>query len=91
MLILTDSGGLQEEAPSFGKPVLVIRDTTERQESIEAGTSLLIGSDSDKIATTANDLLNNHKRYEKMSNTNNPYGDGKASMKILDICTNWLK
>ena len=91
MLILTDSGGLQEEAPSFGKPVLVLRDTTERQESIEAGTSLLIGSDSDKIATIANDLLNNHKRYEKMSEINNPYGDGKASMKILDICTNWLK
>ena len=82
-LIITDSGGIQEEAPSLGKPVLVMRDTTERPEAISAGTVILVGTNEDLISSKANDLLNDNKMYEKMSILHNPYGDGKASEKIV--------
>lgn len=85
-LILTDSGGVQEEAPSLGKPVLVMRDTTERPEAMEAGTVLLVGTDQDKIVSTVNDLLDAGV-YSKMANAHNPYGDGLASKRILEFLT----
>lgn len=81
-LILTDSGGIQEEAPSLGKPVLVMRDTTERPEAIEAGTVKLVGSDKQKIVSEVCDLLENTDKYKLMSQAHNPYGDGKACEKI---------
>lgn len=83
-LILTDSGGIQEEAPSLGKPVLVLRNTTERPEGIEAGTLKLVGTDEDIIVDETNKLLNNIDEYNKMSKASNPYGDGTASMQIVD-------
>ena len=83
-LILSDSGGIQEEAPSLGKPVLVLRDTTERPEGIEAGTLKLVGTDEDTIYEMANLLLNNKEEYEKMAQAKNPYGDGHASERIAD-------
>ncbi|MDG3581292.1 non-hydrolyzing UDP-N-acetylglucosamine 2-epimerase [Galbibacter pacificus] len=83
-LIITDSGGVQEEAPSLGKPVLVMRDTTERPEAVEAGTVLLVGTDSDKIIKEATSLLKNEELYNKMSNLHNPYGDGRACKRIVD-------
>lgn len=82
-MILTDSGGVQEEAPSLGKPVLVLRDTTERPEAIKAGTVKLVGTDKSKIVSTANRLLNNITEYNDMANAVNPYGDGKASERIV--------
>lgn len=84
-LILTDSGGIQEEAPSLGKPVLVMRDTTERPEGIEAGTLKLVGTEEDNIYHYFSLLLNNKEEYDKMSKANNPYGDGCASKRIADI------
>lgn len=84
-LILTDSGGIQEEAPSLGKPVLVMRDTTERPEGIEAGTLKLVGTDEEVIYQNFKQLLENEEAYAKMSNASNPYGDGKASQRIADI------
>lgn len=84
-LILTDSGGIQEEAPSLGKPVLVMRDTTERPEGIEAGTLKLVGTQEETIYKEFQLLLNNKKEYEKMSYASNPYGDGLASKRIADI------
>ena len=83
-LILTDSGGIQEEAPSLGKPVLVLRDTTERPEGIKAGTLKLVGTDEETIYNETKKLLTNQKEYEKMSRASNPYGDGQASEKIVD-------
>lgn len=83
-LILTDSGGLQEEAPSLGKPVLVLRDTTERPEGIDAGTLKLVGTDTDKIYEETKKLLTNKEEYNKMANASNPYGDGNASKYIVD-------
>jgi UDP-N-acetylglucosamine 2-epimerase (non-hydrolysing) len=83
-LILTDSGGVQEEAPSLGKPVLLLRDTTERPEALEAGTVLKVGSDTELIYKEAMTLLQDKKAYEAMSVKSNPYGDGKASERILD-------
>ncbi|MBT5550879.1 MAG: UDP-N-acetylglucosamine 2-epimerase (non-hydrolyzing) [Nitrospina sp.] len=82
-LILTDSGGVQEEAPSLGKPVLVMRDTTERPEGVEAGTVKLVGTQSDVIVRETNALLEETALYEKMAQTHNPYGDGKAAEKIV--------
>jgi len=82
--IMTDSGGIQEEAPGLGKPVLVLRDTTERQEAITAGTVKKVGVDKEVIFNEANLLLNNKKEYNKMSESVNPYGDGKASQRIVD-------
>ena len=87
-LILTDSGGIQEEAPSLGKPVLVMRDTTERPEAVEAGTVKLVGSNQFKIVKEVQKLLNDKSEYEKMSKTHNPYGNGNATEKILNILRN---
>lgn len=84
-LILTDSGGIQEEAPSLGKPVLVMRDTTERPEGIAAGTLKLVGTDEEVIYRNFKELLENKEAYEKMSKASNPYGDGHASERIADI------
>lgn len=84
-LILTDSGGVQEEAPGLGKPVLVMRNTTERPEGIEAGTLRLVGTDEETIYQMFSELLNNKIEYEKMSRASNPYGDGHASERIADI------
>jgi UDP-N-acetylglucosamine 2-epimerase (non-hydrolysing) len=81
-LIITDSGGVQEEAPSLGKPVLVMRDTTERPEAVEAGTVILVGTNKELIVKECNDLLKNTSRYQKMSALHNPYGDGKACQRI---------
>jgi len=83
--IITDSGGVQEEAPSLGKPVLVMRDTTERPEAIKAGTVKLVGTNKKKIVNEALKLLNNTSEYDKMSKAHNPYGDGKACEKIIDF------
>ena len=83
-LILTDSGGVQEEAPSLGVPVLVLRDTTERPEGIEAGTLKLAGTDEDNIYQLANELITDEAEYKKMAHASNPYGDGKASERIAD-------
>lgn len=83
-IILTDSGGVQEEAPSLGKPVLVMRETTERPEAVEAGTVNLVGTDSDLIVAEANRLLDDRAAYEAMSFAHNPYGDGKASARIVE-------
>lgn len=82
-LIITDSGGVQEEAPSLGKPVLVMRDTTERPEAVDAGTVILVGTDKNKIVTECNNLLSNTERYQQMSALHNPYGDGKACERIV--------
>ena len=84
-LILTDSGGIQEEAPSLGKPVLVLRDTTERPEGIEAGTLELVGTNEEIIYKKTKELLDNKEKYDRMSNAINPYGDGMASRRIVDI------
>ena len=86
-MILTDSGGIQEEAPSLGKPVLVMRDLTERPEGIEAGTLKLVGTNKDRIYEAFKDLLNDTALYKKMSSASNPYGDGNASVRIADILT----
>lgn len=83
-IILTDSGGIQEEAPGFGKPVLVMRDTTERPEGIDAGTVKLVGTDKAKIVAEMSLLLEDKQAYEKMSKAYNPYGDGKASFRIVE-------
>ena len=84
-IIITDSGGVQEEAPSLGKPVLVTRDTTERPEAVDAGTVILVGTNKELIVTEALDLLNNAARFEQMSLLHNPYGDGKACERIVDF------
>ena len=86
-LILTDSGGIQEEAPSLGKPVLVMRDTTERPEGIEAGTLKLVGTDEEKIYREFTRLLDDRQAYEQMAHAENPYGDGHACERIADILT----
>lgn len=90
-LILTDSGGLQEEAPSFGVPVLVLRDTTERPEGITAGTLRLVGTDEQAIYENASELLTDKTRYQQMARAANPYGDGKASGRIADILLQYFK
>lgn len=87
-LILTDSGGIQEEAPSLGKPVLVMRDTTERPEGIKAGTLKLVGTEEENIYNNIKLLLDNKNEYDKMSKASNPYGDGFASKRIADIICN---
>jgi UDP-N-acetylglucosamine 2-epimerase (non-hydrolysing) len=84
-LVLTDSGGIQEEAPSLGKPVLVMRDTTERPEGVEAGTLKLVGTNENLIYLSIKELLDDKVKYNKMINSNNPYGDGLACLKIVEI------
>ncbi len=87
-LIVTDSGGIQEEAPSLGKPVLVTRDTTERPEAVDAGTAELVGTDMDKLLQRLGVLLDDAEAYEAMSRAHNPYGDGKASARIVERLRN---
>lgn len=84
-IIITDSGGVQEEAPSLGKPVLVMRDNTERPEAVEAGTVILVGTNKERIVNEALDLLENKERFQLMSELHNPYGDGKACSRIIDF------
>jgi len=84
-IILTDSGGIQEEAPYIGKPVLIMRDTTERNELVEAGTAFLVGTDTKEIVTKAIALLDDEKLYKTMSLKSAPYGDGFTSKKIVEI------
>lgn len=84
-IILTDSGGIQEEAPSLGKPVLVMRDTTERPEAVDAGTVKLVGTSVAKIISALNELLTNEESYKEMSRAHNPYGDGQACQRICNI------
>ena len=84
-IILTDSGGVQEEAPSLGKPVLVMRETTERPEAVEAGTVKLVGTNTKVICSEVEDLLNNPAAYKKMARAHNPYGDGKATERIINV------
>jgi UDP-N-acetylglucosamine 2-epimerase (non-hydrolysing) len=89
-LILTDSGGIQEEAPSLGKPVLVMRDITERPEAVEAGTVKLVGADVEKIVKNTSQLLTDESLYQRMSTAQNPYGDGKASERIVKVLTHLI-
>jgi UDP-N-acetylglucosamine 2-epimerase (non-hydrolysing) len=83
-LILTDSGGIQEEAPSLHKPVVVLRHTTERPEAVEAGTAVLVGTDEERIVAETTALLGDHARYERAARAVNPYGDGRAAGRVLD-------
>lgn len=89
-LLMTDSGGLQEEAPSLGKPVLVLRETTERPEAVHAGTAKLIGTDSDRIVTEATQLLSSSDAYQTMANAINPFGDGHASERIVQAVKDYF-
>ncbi|MBD2666550.1 UDP-N-acetylglucosamine 2-epimerase [Richelia sinica FACHB-800] len=89
-LLLTDSGGLQEEAPSLGKPVLVLRETTERPEAVTAGTAKLVGTKTENIVAATSELLSNPQAYATMANAINPFGDGHASERILEIVENYL-
>lgn len=89
-LLVTDSGGIQEEGPSLGKPILVLREKTERPEAVVAGTVKLVGTDEDRIVKEATLLLENHEAYEKMARTHNPYGDGQASARIAERIRSYL-
>ena len=89
-LILTDSGGIQEEAPSFSKPVLVLRETTERQEALINGTALLVGTKSHNILNKVSDLINDQRFYKSMVSKNNPFGDGNASQRIVDVLKDYF-
>lgn len=89
-LILADSGGVQEEAPSLGVPVLVLRDTTERPEGLEADTLKLVGTNEDDIYNVANELLSKDEAHKEMAHANNPYGDGEASRRIADAITSYF-
>ncbi|MEW5768695.1 MAG: UDP-N-acetylglucosamine 2-epimerase (non-hydrolyzing) [bacterium] len=90
-IIITDSGGVQEEAPVLGKPVLVMREVTERPEGIAAGTAILVGTDPDRIFNEATKLLMDDKAYKKMSRAHSPYGDGKASQRIIEILRHYCR
>jgi UDP-N-acetylglucosamine 2-epimerase (non-hydrolysing) len=89
-LVMTDSGGLQEEAPSLGKPVLVLRDTTERPEAIAAGTAKLVGTETAVIVEAAMEILNDSQKYAAMAHKNNPFGDGKSSQRIRDLILDYF-
>lgn len=89
-MIMSDSGGIQEEAPSLGKPVLVLRDTTDRPEGVDAGTSKLVGTDENVIYNEAKKLLTDKEVYDKMSKASNPYGDGHASEKIVEAIVKYF-
>lgn len=84
-IVLTDSGGIQEEAPSLGKPVLVMRDVTERPEAVDAGTVILVGANRERIVVNVSALMENEATYKRMSRAHNPYGDGKACERIIDV------
>ncbi len=84
-IVLTDSGGIQEEAPSLGKPVLVMRDVTERPEAVDAGTVILVGANRERIVANVSELLDNDATYKRMSRAHNPYGDGNACERIIDV------
>ena len=88
-IALTDSGGVQEEAPSLGKPVLVMRDTTERPEGIDAGTAKLVATDTARILAETTRLLNDESAYAAMAHAHNPYGDGRAAERIAAIIADW--
>lgn len=88
-LVVTDSGGVQEEAPSLGKPVLVTRDTTERPEAVQAGTVILVGADEERLVAEVNRLLDDHSAYDAMSRAHNPYGDGASAARILEALANF--
>jgi UDP-N-acetylglucosamine 2-epimerase (non-hydrolysing) len=88
---LTDSGGIQEEAPTFGKPVLIMRDSTERPEAVEAGVSKLVGTGEEKIFKSMCELVEDPKIYASMSMHNNPYGDGRASERIIMLLKKWMR
>lgn len=88
--VITDSGGIQEEAPSLGKPVFVARESTERQEAVKAGTAILVGSDPAKLFTEVNDVLNSEYRYNQIATIKNPYGQGNSSQKIMEIIKNYF-
>lgn len=90
-LILTDSGGVQEEAPSLGKPVLVLRETTERPEGIKAGVAKMVGTDTDRIVSNVRELIEDQETYKKMAQVANPYGDGRAATRIADILERKIK
>ena len=90
-LIMTDSGGIQEEAPALGKPVMVLRTETERPEAIEAGTVVLAGIEKDRIFEIGNELINNKDKYEKMAHATNPYGDGKSCDRIINLIKEYFK
>ncbi|MGH9672462.1 MAG: non-hydrolyzing UDP-N-acetylglucosamine 2-epimerase, partial [Bryobacteraceae bacterium] len=90
-LLLTDSGGIQEEGPSLGKPILVLRETTERPEAVEAGTVLLVGPHEERIVTEASRLLEDRALYDRMAAVHNPYGDGKASARIADAIHSFFR
>jgi UDP-N-acetylglucosamine 2-epimerase (non-hydrolysing) len=87
-IMLTDSGGVQEEAPALGKPVLVMRDTTERPEGVAAGTARLVGTDADRIVSEISTLLDEKAAYEAMARAHNPFGDGHAARRIVEIIGN---
>ncbi|HFL9131207.1 TPA: UDP-N-acetylglucosamine 2-epimerase, partial [Escherichia coli] len=89
-IILTDSGGIQEEAPSLGKPVLVMRETTERLEALNAGTVKLVGTNYDTIIKEFEYLMNDKSHYESMSKSTNPYGNGNSAIKIKEIIDNYF-
>ncbi|MGB3671974.1 MAG: UDP-N-acetylglucosamine 2-epimerase, partial [Phormidesmis sp.] len=90
-LLLTDSGGLQEEAPGLGKPVLVLRETTERPEAISAGTAKLVGTNPQQVVSSASDLLANESAYSRMAKAVNPFGDGHAAERIASIVTEYFE
>ncbi|KPL08416.1 UDP-N-acetylglucosamine 2-epimerase, partial [candidate division TA06 bacterium SM1_40] len=90
-LILSDSGGIQEEAPSLGKPVLVLRDESERPEAVEAGTARVVGTKRQGIVDAARTLLTDRSAYQQMARVANPFGDGKASPRIVDHCLCYLE
>jgi UDP-N-acetylglucosamine 2-epimerase (non-hydrolysing) len=90
-VLLTDSGGVQEEGPSLGKPVLVMRDNTERPEAVEAGTARLVGTDTERIVQQVSLLLDNRSEYDRMARVHNPYGDGQASSRISDVILSFFK
>jgi UDP-N-acetylglucosamine 2-epimerase (non-hydrolysing) len=87
-IMLTDSGGVQEEAPALGKPVLVMRETTERPEGVAAGTAKLVGTDKNRIVSEIFTLLDDEAAYSKMARAHNPFGDGKAAMRIAGLVAN---
>lgn len=90
-IVLTDSGGVQEEAPSLGKPVLVMRQTTERPEGIDAGTAKLVGTDPDRIVSATFTLLDDDAAYEAMARAHNPFGDGQAARRIAELLANEIQ